>query len=472
MKRKACALLTALALCLGLCAPVYASNFTDAGGDAGCAGAVNWAAEKGTAAGPGGAADKPDLEARAKELDQLVAEAKRQFKADDHTPLSEPVSYKVLWLGYTQVTYGKLDFRMTASDREYLKAVALNFEKVVEEYAGPSVDISVDLHFVDKAVPLTKADDADWLYLNKTAAQADIDTYAAQMDYDTVFTTVQTAGNENARRNRGKDGYGVHEVMTGLKTHGMENQMGYSTFDLGKPEAGTYPLADPKIPSLYATAVAIHEWLHQLEYLGTLLDIEYPDTHAYMGPEEYPGYQKVVAGKDNYDFCEFYKNVLGGTVPYTDKSGTRHVGIYPAMWRLIKRDALNIGSFALKNGSGNLYLTAQEKEPTVTVSAQPSKWYIRYGGTKGYILMPETDPDRQLTLSNAWDGEGNNLHMFWANPGYPEAQLWRFTKNADGTYCIRTAYGSGRAVTAAKAGAAVVIKAAKSPNKAQTWTIE
>ena len=70
--------------------------------------------------------------------------------------------------------------------------------------------------------------------------------------------------------------------MLGVETAGLESPMGYSAFDLTEPKAGTYPLEDPEVPSLYATAVAVHEWMHQLEYLGTMLGIEYPSTHAYM----------------------------------------------------------------------------------------------------------------------------------------------------------------------------------------------
>ncbi|MCR4586313.1 MAG: hypothetical protein K5686_11395 [Lachnospiraceae bacterium] len=43
--------------------------------------------------------------------------------------LYAPVKYNVLWLGFTHVTYNDLDFRMTDFDREYLEAVALNYEK-------------------------------------------------------------------------------------------------------------------------------------------------------------------------------------------------------------------------------------------------------------------------------------------------------------------------------------------------------
>lgn len=145
--------------------------------------------------------------------------------------------------------------------------------------------------------------------------------------------------------------------------------------------------------------------------------------------------------------------------------------MYPKMWRLIKRDVLNIGYITIKSSNGDFYLTGQEKEPFVTTVDKVMKWEIHYGGTKGYILISEVQPQKQLTLSNAWDQEGNYLHIFQHNPNYPEAQLWQFTKNADGTYCIRTAYSSRRAVTVEKPGATAVIKSAETPSSKQKWMI-
>ena len=70
---------------------------------------------------------KVDFAALAENTDRLVKEAIDQVNAGDYTPLSEPVKYNVLWLGYTHVTYGELDFQMTDFDKKYLQAVAINF---------------------------------------------------------------------------------------------------------------------------------------------------------------------------------------------------------------------------------------------------------------------------------------------------------------------------------------------------------
>ena len=106
------------------------------------------------------------------EISRMIKEAVEQYENEDYTPLAEPVKYYVLWIGFTHATFGDLDFQMTAFDREYLEAVTLNYEKTVESIANHNVDITVYLHFVDDAVPLTQYPGEDWLYLDKKHAFA------------------------------------------------------------------------------------------------------------------------------------------------------------------------------------------------------------------------------------------------------------------------------------------------------------
>lgn len=387
------------------------------------------------------------FESAAQKIDRLMKDAADQFLARDHTHLKEPVRYNVLWLGFTHVTYGELDFRMTGFDREYLQAVVLNFEKFLEKITDHDIDVTVDLHFIEDEAPLTLYESEGWLYLAQTTVQPVIDRYLADNDYDTVLTTVQTDGNENRFRNFSKKEYSEHPVILGLCVSDLLSPMGYSTFNLGKPREGTYPLEDPETPSLYSTAVAVHEWMHQLEALGTLLGIEYPNTHAYMGPELYPGYLKYTAGKNDYDFFEFYKLVLSGTLPYKDNGVTRFVGMYPKMWPLAKRSTCYIGRFLIQDADGKGYLTGRKAEPTLTLSKDPCIWDIRYSGNGLFILSPRELPDKRIDLSNAWDSEGNTINL-WDSTGYAKAQSWKLDKNRNGTYSIRTAFESGCVLTA------------------------
>ncbi|MBR3749013.1 MAG: S-layer homology domain-containing protein [Firmicutes bacterium] len=405
----------------------------------------------------------------------LYSEAKAQYEAQAHTLLASPVPYRVLWIGYTHVTYGHLDLRMTDDDRQYLKATALNFEKSVEEITDHCLDITVGLYFVDKATPLTKNSSDEWLYLAQKDVQADIDRYSANKQYDTVITTVQREGEENVKRNQAyAQEYETHYVMLGLKTAGLENEMGYSTFDLSLPGPGTYPLKDPAQPTMLSTAVAIHEWMHQLEYMGTMLGIEYPDTHAYMGPEEYPGYQRYESGKNDYDYCEFYKLVLKGMLPYDGGGVTRYVGMYPKMWPLASRSiipAARSADFTIKDASGKYYLAIQSADNSLVLSSKPFSWSIRYDADGRYVISSKADPDMVIDLDNDWDAEGNSVKAH-GYTGYMMAQSWQITLNEDGTYCIRTPHSSHRAIGISSQGAQAEIRTAASPSADQKWVIQ
>ncbi len=394
------------------------------------------------------------------EASALIREARNGFLKEERTPLNPPVVYRILWIGYTHVRYNSLDFRMTDFDREYLSSVALNFEKYVEKITDRSLDVVIDLKLVDREVRLTREPGEDWLFLARETVQQDIDRFMKENAdrYDTVLTTVQTQGKANQDRNRGKAGFGVNNVMLGLKTHGLENDIGYSTFDLGEPASGTYPLRNPEVPSLYATAVAVHEWLHQLEYLGELLGIDYPNTHAYMGPPEFPGYKKIINGRNNYDFFEFYAQVLTGRVPYTGKGGTQYLGMYPLMWKLTKRTALNYGTYTIRTGKDDgKYLAASGSK--IVLSNSPYYWNLRYDGENAVIISSASSPGLRIDLDNAWDSEGNTVKM---NPysGYFEAQRWILVRNNDGSYRICTAYSSRRAISLSKDGKKATIQQA------------
>ena len=402
-----------------------------------------------------------------KSLDRMLLEAREQFEAEDHSPLEAPVPYRVLWLGFTHVTYGKLDFRMTDFDREYLQAVTLNYSKFLEKITDHNLSVSVDLFFVEEAAALSKSDREDWLYLSQDSAHAAIDRYLPKNEYDTVITTVQTDGEENCKRNRLRRGFNKHKAILGLMTAGISSPIGYSTFNLGFPRRDTYPLQDPEVPSLYATALAVHEWMHQLEYLGDLLGIEYPSTHAYKGPKAYPGYPKFTAYENDYDFFEFYKLVLSGRLPYTEDGKTKYVGMYPKMWPLIKRDLFGIGSYTLKDADGEGYLASV---PELTISDEPCVWNLRYCGDERYVLSPKETPDLRIDLDNAWDEENNLIKLHRATGCY-KAQNWRIVRSGDGNHFIQTCYESGRVLTIEKKGSPATL-CTMGAGGAQRWILQ
>ncbi|MBE5807163.1 MAG: hypothetical protein E7317_02360 [Clostridiales bacterium] len=402
------------------------------------------------------------------EQDQLCKRAIAQYENEDYTPLAEPVHYSILWLGYTDVYYGDLRFQMTDFDKEYLTAVTLNFEKSVERITDHNLDISIDLRFISDTRALTKDDYGQWLYLAKDTVRTDIDKYLSSKGYDTVLTTVQTDGWENYQRNVNIPGYDVHYVILGLETAGITDDIGYSTFLLGEPIEGTYPLQDPEIPSLYATAIAVHEWMHQLEPLGTLLGIEYPNTHAYVGEKEFPGYSAFEADKNNYDFFEFYELVLQGKLPYNDHGTIKHVGVYPEMWPLVKHNALSLGDYAIVNAKGE-YLAPLLAWTNLTLSREMHLWHLKDANDNRVIFESCDYPEYRIDLENAWDAEGNNVNI-QVDTGYIEAQSWFVTLNQDDSSCIRTAYGSGRALSIDTIGGEATIRFTYGePRDSQKW---
>ena len=396
---------------------------------------------------------------RYNEVRNMLLEAREQFLAQDHTPLPEPVDYRILWLGFPNVSYDGKNYSMHDFDREYLDAITVNFEQVVEEYAQHNVDIQVDLRFIEDTVPLTKQAGKNWIYLSHDTAQTFIDPLLRGGQYDTVLTTTVQA----------KDL--PHQELGGLEQYGVENTVGYSTFSLWGPYSGTWPLEDPAVPSLYGTALAVHEWLHQLELLKDIMEIEFPPCHAYAGGQEYPGYLTYNANENNYDYFEFYSLILSGRLPYSDGKVLQEVGMYPKMWRLIKGDALNIGTALLRSEDGEAYLSAQEGKPNVTANSTPTRWLLRYAGADRVALIPTETPMKRVDLHNARDQENNIVKLEFPTR-YIDAQRWSLSQNPDGTITFRTDYESGRAITVEAAGAQAVIKDAETPTIAQKWVLQ
>ena len=322
---------------------------------------------------------------------------------------------------------------MTEADREYLRAVRNNFILYVENITNHCLKVEIDLYFIDDVTPLTRWEGDDWLYLKRDTVLGKVREYDEKKTggYDTVITFVETEGAGNESRNRNKPGYGVHYVMLGLMTHGLRDDIGYSTVSLGQPDPQYYPQPDPAAPTLMGTAVAVHEWLHQLEYLGEVMGVEYPNTHAYTG--EYPGYRKYLHNEKQFDQFEFYSLVLQGKLPYTKDGKTRLVGMYPRMWKLAKRNALNLGKYYIGNGKG-MYLTPGNVEPYVILSEFKIPWLLRYGPDGRVIIHPWQPPylpeDWRLDLDNAYDADGTWVKIIY-NTGWLDAQSWYLTKNSE-----------------------------------------
>ena len=404
-----------------------------------------------------------DLLLRIQRTEQLAREAREQYEKEDRTPLNSPATLRVLWLGYTHAYYGTMVFQMDPEYLEYLYAVALNYEKTLETWANGSVNIEVDLYLVDRAVLLTRDSGADYLYLSQKTTQPDIDYFMQWKPYDSVITTIMSQGEKNESRNRGKADYGKSGPIYGLCPSGIWDALSYSTFDLYLPFPGTYPVRNPFIPALDVTGAAIHEWEHTFDCLGEMLEVEFPVTHAYMGAPEFPGYQQYPAG--NMDFT-YLTLVFTAQVPYSGKYGTRRVGMYPQMWRLLQRENLDFGTYTIRNAAGE-YLSARRTAPTLTLSETPCRWKVRYAQNHAVILIPEDIPEWRIDLDNARDEEGNLVKLIY-NTGAIKAQSWILQANGDGTCCIRTACGSNRVLCISGQGEKAAIRSPNAVRPSQT----
>ena len=269
----------------------------------------------------------------------IIEKSVNRYQNEDHTPAKKATVHKMLWLGYTKVSYENLDFRMSEDGKTLFKDVANSFEHVVEDLAEHNVDIQIDLYFIDEERTLTYFDEDSFLFLENETVYQDIQLYNPDCEYDSVMTAVQSGGEDNYARNCEEDAYFEIPVVLGLNTQSICETYGYSTFDLGDP-CGQIFFDDPSIPSCISTAVAVHEWMHQFEEIGNTLGVEFPRTHSYMGGDEFAGYETYEFEADGYfDYFEFYSQVLNGTVPYTDENGeVHHVGMYPEMWKLTTID--------------------------------------------------------------------------------------------------------------------------------------
>ncbi len=373
--------------------------------------------------------------------DFLYTQAKKQFDKGDHTPLKEPVEYNILWLGYRTVVYEKLKFTMNDTDEEYLKNVVKNFEKTVEKMSNYNVDINIDLHFLNDKRILTYDDYEHYLYLDQPTVKQDIDKFNKGEIYDSVITTVQGEGDDNYQRRERYPQYSEEEyyIILGLCTLGVDTSLGYSTFNLSMPLDDEIEAPDPEVPSLYATAVAVHEWLHQFESITSLIDIEFPPVHLYMGGEEFAGYGEYIENENNYDFFELYEEIMLGEVPYTSPEGEKMLlGMYPKFWQIVKKTDVFLGQFTISDVSGEKFLGADDSCSKLILSEEEFLWDIVYRQDGTYTLTPSTNNEYFLDVSDATATNGNPVKLCgWT--GYESAQTWNILINEDGYSIIETA---------------------------------
>ena len=370
----------------------------------------------------------------------ILQSARAQALSENREPLHPPALQKILFVACTSTSLGGTRYTMDEMQKQFFKDVAKNYEEVVELWSNNNVEIETDLLFIDREVVVP---DQNPTWVTQATIQADLDIHAPIGQYDGVLVTAARS---------------LPNVHMGVKTAGYENLYGYSWFKLYVPTGGStpptsYPYTVPaanEAPFL-STDVAVHEWMHQLEFLGGLLDYTFPATHAYAGPPEFPEYVKY-PGDPVWDFAAYYRDYVSGNVPYTSGGVTRKIGMFPQMWMITPR-FLNSSAVYIVNEANGLYLTYSGNN--TGFSTTPCPWYFRYNGKFNgddrYLVL--TSDNRSLDISNAWNTEGNAVGIFGVNGAYPQAQNFRITKNSDDTYKLTTTFSINNKVLQRNTGA-------------------
>lgn len=346
----------------------------------------------------------------------LINLAREQAITQDYTPLASPAIFKILLIGYTNVSYGGVTYSMIEAQRKYVDSVANNFKASVEKASGYNVTITIDVKFSDSLLNIPTITSPDELiYIDQEYITDDLQRYGVDDQYDSVLTTSAMPDSL---------------AILGVKTAGVDNHFGYSYFTLGNPT----DIPDMSEPTALATLVAIHEWLHQLEGYRDLLGIDFPDIHAYLGANndpEYANYEKYLPDTVG-DWWYFYRDVLAGKVLY---KGQKYIGMFPSMWYVTPRSLDK--RFTIRNAANDLYLSITDAGISLDGSPEniEAQWLLT--DYDGYVrLMPACLSGWCLDIKNANAFEGNEVKLFtcWERSvEYINAQLWSIIPNNDGT---------------------------------------
>ena len=354
----------------------------------------------------------------------FLDDARAQAIAENRDAISPTPRQRLLFIACTNVTIGTGTHTMDDTQRQFFRDVVTNFVEVVEYWSNGNVIIEADMLFIERLVVVENTSPT---FVSQNLIQAELNLHAPIGSYDGVLVTAARTMPNN--------------VHLGVKTAGYENLLGYGWFKLLMPTGNqtpptTVPYVMPKAdePPFLSTNVAVHEWLHMLEFKERFLDYTFPNVHGYQNMLGYGNYP----GDPVWDYAVFYQDIISGNVQYTPPGGTlSRIGMFPLMWRITPR-LLNSRAVYIKNEANNMYLTYSGN--TTNFSNTPMPWYIRYNRGK-YMLL--TADNRSLDIANASNTEGNSVGIFGVNGAYPQAQNFVFTQNADGTYKLTTTFIGG-----------------------------
>lgn len=355
---------------------------------------------------------------KTEDIQNLIDQAKEQAENEDYTNLDAPAPFKVLFLAYQSVKYNGVTYTMTTAQKNYLNLVARNFEASVEKFANNNVNIDITVFFVSGTTDISTKYNSDGSAGPFTITLGDAKAALSERNvlgtYDSVLCTSGFTGSS----------------VLGMTYDAIHNGYGYSYINLGTVTS----IPNLSRPTALGTQVAIHEWLHQLESFRVWLEIDYPDTHAYQGGDKYKDYENYTVDPE-IEWASYYKDVLSAKVLY---KGSKHIGMYPKMWRVTPR-AMMAGTFCIKNaGSGQYLKLADDKNKlnqTAFIQESSIKWILYYRKNNSFTIINKEK--YRFDVLNANNQNGTYINA-GATSGVVKAQTWNIQTNDDGTYTIYT----------------------------------
>lgn len=234
---------------------------------------------------------------------QAVDQAQKQGAARDYTaPVSKP-RWKVLFVGFTDVSYtdGSPRQKMDTNDRTYLQNVVKQFVDVLDKKIGVQIVPTLKWH----DTPFTTSNAAKRIDVQDSTAI--ITKLAAAGEYDSII--VASTGN-----------YGGG---TFSKWHEPRSQESTYTYISLAPSNGRADYPALPADTDRSTTIALHEFAHVLSVSEQ--GFPYPDLHN-AGSYGY-------SADRNTEWTPFYLDYLSGKV----KVNGVPQGTYPKMWPISPR---------------------------------------------------------------------------------------------------------------------------------------
>ncbi|MBS9349866.1 immunoglobulin-like domain-containing protein [Listeria welshimeri] len=247
------------------------------------------------------------------EYNSVLRKLTDQVSEENHTPLSEKVTWKFKWIIFTDVTFKQENAApehrtLTENDELYSAVIVEEFKQVLEK-TNPNIKVDIDLEFYRTPIQVTTSNN-DFI-LHESQIATILENRVAYGAYDSIFVVSESQGGGGVT----KANY-YSDITRGSA---------YSAVGLSTSSANNYPAHSTNRTIEYSTEIALHEFCHQMEMAG-LIDT-YPNVHGSLS------YGYVYDSQDGW--TQFYLDFLTGNVK--DSNTDKLIGIYPEMWRVTPR---------------------------------------------------------------------------------------------------------------------------------------